>query len=292
MVIGLALILPALLRAGQMPLLPKLLLLLLLLAVGFQGVKMFPYSRLSPFQVKQAAADGNSAVIRLVTCNVLMENRNLCNYLKVLQEADPDVILTTEADQWWADQLAILDSAYPWQVKHPLPNTYGMILHSRFPLIDPAVRFLIEPDVPSIHTALQLPDGRRIHLVGLHPRPPVPSENEDTAERDAELYLIGKMVSGSDLPVLVLGDLNDVAWSRTTSRFQKVSGLLDPRIGRGMYNTFHADYFFLRFPLDHIFHSRHFRHVSMKRLSHIGSDHFPFFVALTLTGNEASEEHQ
>jgi hypothetical protein len=45
-------------------------------------------------------------------------------------------------------------------------------------------------------------------------------------------------------------------------------------------NTFHADYRFLRWSLDHIFHSTDFGLVEMKRLSHIGSDHFPIYVVL------------
>jgi hypothetical protein len=45
-------------------------------------------------------------------------------------------------------------------------------------------------------------------------------------------------------------------------------------------NTFHADYRLLRWSLDHIFHSTDFGLVEMKRLSHIGSDHFPIYVVL------------
>jgi hypothetical protein len=77
-----------------------------------------------------------------------------------------------------------------------------------------------------------------------------------------------------------MGDLNDVAWSRTTRLFQRISGLLDPRVGRMYVNTFHADYPLLRWSLDHIFHSTDFALVEMKRLPHVGSDHFPVYVAL------------
>jgi hypothetical protein len=59
-----------------------------------------------------------------------------------------------------------------------------------------------------------------------------------------------------------------------------VSGLLDPRIGRGFFNTFHARIPVLRFPLDHVFHSNHFRLLELRRLPRFGSDHFPVLVAL------------
>jgi|GEM_PF-3409885 len=86
------------------------------------------------------------------------------------------------------------------------------------------------------------------------------------------------------------GDLNDTAWSRTTRLFLQVSGLLDPRIGRSPVNTFHADYRLLRWPLDHVFVSPHFRLIRFQRMSHIGSDHFPVFAELELeTLNPGSE---
>lgn len=82
------------------------------------------------------------------------------------------------------------------------------------------------------------------------------------------------------VPRLVIGDFNDVAWSRTTRLFQKVSRLLDPRKGRGFFSTFQADFWFMRFPLDHIFCSKHFSLVELKKLSACGSDHFPIVAEL------------
>jgi endonuclease/exonuclease/phosphatase (EEP) superfamily protein YafD len=72
-----------------------------------------------------------------------------------------------------------------------------------------------------------LPDGRHFRLHVLHPEPPIPFE--DTLGRDGELILTAREVRSDTLPAIVTGDLNDVAWSRTTRRFQRLSGLLDPR---------------------------------------------------------------
>jgi endonuclease/exonuclease/phosphatase (EEP) superfamily protein YafD len=83
-----------------------------------------------------------------------------------------------------------------------------------------------------------------------------------------------------DVPVIVAGDFNDVAWSHTTHLFQRIGGLLDPRVGRGLFNTFDSRSRLLRFPLDHVFASRHFLLVELRRLPNIGSDHFPILMVL------------
>jgi endonuclease/exonuclease/phosphatase (EEP) superfamily protein YafD len=77
-----------------------------------------------------------------------------------------------------------------------------------------------------------------------------------------------------------MGDLNDVAWSYVTKLFRKVSGLLDPRRGRGFYSTFSANHRWMRFPLDYIFCSAHFGLVEMKKMPHNGSDHFAMYIHL------------
>lgn len=250
----------------------------------WQAWWIWPYTRLAAMEVEDAPADA-SPRIRLMASNVLMHNRDADRLLALVREHRPDVLIAVETDAWWESKLDALSAQMPYVLRCPLDNLYGMHLYSRWPLDDAQVRYLVEDDIPSMHVTIELA-GRRIALHALHPRPPSPTEADRSNERDAELVLVGKAARKSQLPVIVAGDLNDVAWSRTTRLFRKLSGLLDPRIGRGMYNTFHARLPGLRWPLDHLFHSRHFTLVAMRRLPDIGSDHFPILVELALSPGE------
>jgi endonuclease/exonuclease/phosphatase (EEP) superfamily protein YafD len=246
----------------------------------WQGYKIFPYTPLAPVQVKRARAPAGASSFRLLIANVLMQNRQFERFLQVVQAADPDIILTVEVDDRWLTQLQPLERIYPHVVRQPQNNMYGMVLWSRLPLIEPQVRFLVQNDVPSIHTEVELRNGTRIFLHGLHPRPPEPLRNQDAVPRDAELVLVGREIGKHQRPTVVAGDLNDVAWSHTTTLFLRLSRLLDPRIGRGFYNTFNANNPLFRFPLDHVFHANCFTLIDLQRLEHIGSDHFPMCLTL------------
>jgi endonuclease/exonuclease/phosphatase (EEP) superfamily protein YafD len=247
----------------------------------YQLFRILPYTPIYPKQVEQRRANIPEKVIRLLISNVFIENRDYDKFLRLVKRVNPDLILLAEPDDEWIEAISALDKNYPFSVKHPLDNAYGIALFSRLKLENPQLKFIIEEDIPSIHTGVRLASGDLVRLYCLHPRPPIPPENERSTERDAELILVGGMIQKSDAPTIIAGDLNDVAWSRTTSLFQKISSLLDPRIGRGLYSSFHAKYPFIRFPLDHVFHSNHFRLAELKRLPSIGSDHFPIYIALS-----------
>lgn len=257
------------------------------LCCAYHGWWILPYTRLFPEEVKSAAKTDIQRIIKIMAANVLTPNRNAKGLIELVRENAPDILVTLESDAWWQAKLDALEPDYPFTIKCPLDNLYGMHVYSKLQLTDSRVDYLVEPDVPSIHALVSLPSGQQIRVHFLHPAPPSPTENEQSLERDAELIIVAKSVAGTDLPVIVTGDLNDVAWSETTRLFRKISGLLDPRVGRGMFNTFHANYWFIRWPLDHLFHSKHFSLSYMRRLRGFGSDHFPLLTELLLeTGNK------
>jgi endonuclease/exonuclease/phosphatase (EEP) superfamily protein YafD len=258
------------------------LIVVVLLCLVYHAWWILPYTRVFPVEVKSAIIVDSQRTLRIMTANVLTPNRNAKALIELVHENEPDIIVTLESDKWWQSRLDTLESDYPYTSKCPLDNLYGMHVYTRLRLTDSHIEYLVEPDIPSMHTLVSLPSGHKIRTHFLHPAPPSPTENEKSSERDAELIIVAKSVAESDAPVIVTGDLNDVAWSETTRLFRKISGLLDPRLGRGMFNTFHADYWFVRWPLDHLFHSDHFTLSRISRLRGFGSDHFALFTELVL----------
>lgn len=285
-----------LLSCGVVVLLPLLLLdghwdnwrygctVLLLLAVLYQFRMIVPYTFLWPKQVQRIKADAEKPErqLSLLVSNVLMSNRQYSRLLQQISVYRPDVVLTLESDSQWQQALTEIEADYPYRVAVPLDNFYGMHLYSKLELQDADVRFLLSDDIPSIHTTVLLRSGEKVKLHCLHPEPPSPTEAYESTLRDAELLMVGNDIKERDESCVVIGDLNDVAWSRTTSLFQRISGLLDPRIGRYFLNTFHVKYPLLRWSLDHVFHTNDFGLVRMKRLPDMGSDHFPVFTCLQL----------
>jgi endonuclease/exonuclease/phosphatase (EEP) superfamily protein YafD len=214
--------------------------------------------------------------------NVLQYNKQGKEALAELERIDPDIIMAVETDKWWLEQLKPLEKTHPHTCHEPLDNTYGLLFFSRLPVRDCHIKYLLDDDVPSLHTHVQLPDGQTwIRLYGLHPKPPAPNESKTSTRRDAELLLVGKEIEKKEEPTIVFGDMNDVAWSHTSELFRRISGLMDPRVGRGLLPTFHADYSLLRWPLDHVFVSADFKVEDIQRLNYVGSDHFPIYIKLS-----------
>ena len=292
LVIGLVSLIGLLVLAPQWESWDIILLLALIAAVGLQLRMILPYTRLWKKEVRQALPIDDAVQLKLMVSNVLTPNNNTQALVDLVQQKQPDVLITLESDQKWQDALTVIEPDYPYTVKVPLDNLYGMHLYSKFELIDPEIKYLLIDDIPSIHTQLRLPNDEVIWLYCLHPMPPSPTEADKSTTRDAELLMVGRHIKENNQTAILAGDLNDVAWSKTTLMFQRISGLLDPRIGRFFINTFHVDYPFLRWALDHIFHSPCFTLVDIERLPSIGSDHYPVLTTLQYEACATAEQQQ
>lgn len=249
----------------------------------FQVGKIYPYTVFAGYQIENNEFVNRDRTLSIFISNVLQKNKE---HQKVLDEVitkDADILIFTETNERWRQNLSprVASYGYTYKTEMPLDNTYGMLLYSKFKLIEPEVKFLLEDSIPSIHSKIQLPSREIIELHVIHPTPPMPPHDESSTDRDAQMMMVAKMAKNAAYPVIVAGDFNDVAWSESTSLFQSVSGLLDPRRGRGFYNTFNAKNWFMRWPLDHMFVSEEFRVMDIERGHKVGSDHFPLFVKLS-----------
>lgn len=221
--------------------------------------------------------------IHLIVGNVYQYNTNYEKALGLIQKNNPDLVFLVETSQAWADALEPLQRTFKHRILLPLENTYGLVLYSKLPIKKQQVQYLVNKEIPSLEIDIELRNGKKVTIYAIHPTPPVPGESPTSTERDAEILIVGKKSKENPQPSLVIGDLNDVAWSYTTSLFLKISEMADPRRGRGFYNTFHAKYPFFRWPLDHVFLSRHFGLSKIHVLPDIGSDHFLIELKATLT---------
>lgn len=262
----------------------------LVVAAGYQAWRIFSHLPVATPEVKGADPTIDSVGLSILTANVLQTNRRADEFISIVEDFDPDILLAIETDEWWAEQLRELETEFSYGVRFPLDTTYGMVLYSRLELVQPQVRFLVEDDIPSIQTYVKLPNDIYVWFHAVHPDPPNPRYATKTTERDAELLIVGREAKQQDHPAIVVGDFNDVAWSHTTRLFRRISGLIDPRVGRGFYNTFHAGWPLFRWPMDHIYHSTHFRLGRLERGPYFGSDHFPMYARLELDPDAELEQ--
>lgn len=257
----------------------------------FQFSKIVPFTPLASYEVLESTKQSKNTTIRIFTANVLQENEQFEKLFKEINNLDPDIIVLTETNHRWKEAVSKeLTPDYTYTAGVPLENTYGMLLYSKFELLNPEVKFLVDDSIPSIHSKIVLPSKDLIQLFAIHPTPPMPQHNPYSTDRDAEMMKIALKSLDAELPVIVMGDFNDVSWSQSTLLFQEISGLLDMRKGRGIFNTYHAKNFITRWPLDHIFISEEFRVVELRCGNKIGSDHFPTYAQISFEPEGADEQ--
>lgn len=255
------------------------LIIVLGLCLGYQATRIYPYTKLGKTEVDLVENAPESSRIKLLSANVLMENTRKSELVKIIEREDPDVLFLMETDQKWVDAIHHCLERYPTVVTYPLDNYYGLVFATRLTAPSAEVVFLSEDNTPTLRAELIAPDGTGFNFIGLHPRPPVPGN--DTILRDQQIKEAAKITGNASWPTVCMGDFNDVAWSWTSRRFKQYGEFLEPRVGRGMFPTFHAQYPLLGVPIDQLYLTTGIGLVSFGRLEQFGSDHYPISAVIT-----------
>jgi endonuclease/exonuclease/phosphatase (EEP) superfamily protein YafD len=258
------------------------------LCASFLIIKIFPFTVLGKKMIETVPFDENNG-IQILVSNVYQYNTKFEKLTSLIDEVKPDLIFLVETDQRWEKGISSIENSYPNTIKLPQDNTYGLLLYTNLEIVNQEIHHWIDDEIPSLELDIRLRNGKIITIYAIHPTPPVPGENEKSTDRDAEILLVGKKAKANNNPTMVIGDLNDVAWSYTTELFLKNSELVDPRRGRGLFNTFHAKIPLMRWPLDHVFLSEEFGLADIRVQKAIGSDHFPISLNAVLCADKVTE---
>lgn len=264
--------------------------ILLLACLVHNGAILIQYTRF--YRLKEfEASEAHSESVTVLSANVLQFNTQYDRFVAVIRDVQPDLFLTMESNEDWDTAMKTLEKDYPYKCKVPLENTYGMHLYSRLEMTT-QVHYFVADDIPSIEAKVKTRDGYKLTVFCIHPPPPSPTEEPNSKERDGELLSVAKKILKDGKTTLVVGDFNNVAWSRSSVLFRKTSRTIDPRIGRGLNATFHAKYWFFRFPIDQLFHTADIFTQELTTLPDFGSDHFPLFCRFTINKHEDAQEER
>ena len=236
---------------------------------------------LSGAQVLMAATPTTGCagpVVTVAAANVLYSNSQREPLLDWLETRPADIVILQEVTEAWARDLAAR-TAYPNRHLLPREDAYGIGVLSRWPLESVSLVDLAGDGLPSI-AGVAVIGTQRVRFLGMHTRWPVAPSLARL--RDEALHGAADLAQATDLPMVMLGDLNVTPDSPAFERLLHSSALRDALAGGEWRPTWQADFWPLALRIDHILVSPG---VCVEQASvgpPVGSDHLPVLARLRL----------
>ena len=183
---------------------------------------------------------------------------------------------------------ASLRKTYPYSIILPRLDLYGLALYSKVPFSK--IDTFFYNNIPAIVASLGRDSFERgdqnLVVVSTHTEPPL--GNSSYRRLKEHLMNLAARLETIKNPIFLVGDLNVVSWSNEIQEFRAMTNLSDSR--RGFMPTYPTNAFAMfSLPIDHIFHSDHFKCIDFKTLSCGSSDHIGIEASFQLaTGTQLS----
>jgi len=213
-------------------------------------------------------------VLRAMLLNVNTRLGDADRVQEVIAAADPDILVLEEISSRWMSALAPLADSYPHSLTRTREDNFGIGLFSKLPLVESEVAYIGDAHMPSILATVRTGQAD-LRVIGTHPVPPI-GQGCSWWRNDQLDRLPGHI--RTDLPVLLLGDLNVTPWNYHFRRLLARSGLRDSARGYGVQPTWPHHNPLLRIPIDHCLHSEDIVIVDRTIGESASSDHYPVLV--------------
>jgi endonuclease/exonuclease/phosphatase (EEP) superfamily protein YafD len=259
-----------------------------LLAVLAVAATLYPIFSLPP---APDATAGNR--LRVLTANLLNENRDTVSFVALLTREQPDIVVTQETRNRFVD--AIRGSGlYPFESTGAASANDDKKVFSRYPIREQAQI----NDTPGtvglkrhpMRLVIDGPDGP-IVLYAVHPD--TPRSLKQWHERNAYLDLLAGAVrrEAENAAVIVAGDWNTPAYSVFFDRFFDKTGYRFARPGWYLpvtrFWTRGKKFFYFGSTIDHVAVSPQLRITDWRRGRDIGSNHLPVIVDIAMPAGNA-----
>lgn len=227
--------------------------------------------RLWPRRATRSTGEAARPLLRLVSANLLYENRDAERTLQGLAALEADVLVLCEVTPGMRRHLQRMEATHPHALDTCAPESvYGILILSRFPLTrrssgigeDPAPR----------HLAADLNIGAdTISLVAIHPTNPL---RFDRAHRiPAEFDAVAELCRAAQGDLIVTGDCNAAGWSSYLRALEGAAGLASDGRMRPSWPVWLPP--LVRLPLDHVWVRGRVALLQAGLGPRFGSDHLP-----------------
>ncbi len=228
----------------------------------------------------RAAISTDQPMARVMFSNVLIHNSDAADLGAWVEAQQPDVLVLTEVTERHVEQLEAVMAGFAHRVLEPRPHALGMVLYSRFPIVEAEVVTLTDDTLseggPITVIATLETDVGPLTVAGVHPFPPL-MPGSMTA-RDRQLDSAADHLWLRDGPLVVVGDFNATPWSPALRTFLDELDLH----GLNVAATWPVWFDFAGIPIDHALVSENLIITHIETGPNIGSDHRPVMIDVAL----------
>ena len=241
-------------------------------AIAWHAALLFPL-----YWPSAPKPDPARPVFTILLFNVYTANERYDDVVRFLQSTPADLVVLQEINAAWVRHLRPWTAAFAVQREEPAENNFGLGVYIRDARASVQINALSSNPTTSLAVELMF-DGAPLHVLAVHPLPPVGDSNWRARNRHFEA--MGRWSQSGRGHAVIVGDLNCTPWSPFFRHLVRDSATRHAREGAGLLASWPVDVPVLSIPLDTVLTQEKMHVVGVRTGPDLGSDHRAVIVQL------------